>query len=171
MKYPSNCIAPLDIMDVVGRPRKTNITLPDKHVSTRSVYKVGGRATRPVIQLDQDGNRIGEYDSITSASLATGVDIWSIQKVCAGVKKCTSGGVRWEYADPSEVTPREIDYSRNRCIITQMDEKKNVIRTFMSYKEVDSTEGLSSRSVWRAAKQGTLYRGSYWTTQKRKAQA
>lgn len=44
----------------------------------------GKAIMKKVTQYDLDGNIIGEYDSITEASDATGIDGSSISKCCSG---------------------------------------------------------------------------------------
>lgn len=50
-----------------------------------------------VKQFDLYGNFIKEYETITQASIETGVNISKISAVCKG-KRNTSGGYIWEYA-------------------------------------------------------------------------
>lgn len=51
---------------------------------------------RPVIQLDLNGQKVAEYDSLKLADNSTGVDYRNIQAVCTGKRK-QSGGYRWAY--------------------------------------------------------------------------
>ena len=55
----------------------------------------GGR--KAVVQMSLDGQDLQSFDSLLSASKATGIDVGSIGNVCKG--KCkTAGGYRWRYA-------------------------------------------------------------------------
>nr|WP_276537499.1 zinc-ribbon domain-containing protein [Bacillus infantis] len=51
-----------------------------------------------VVQLDLNNNLLGEYSSMTSASICTGIDSKYISRVCSGQRR-TSGGFKWKYAD------------------------------------------------------------------------
>ena len=52
------------------------------------------KGTKPVIQLDKDGNIINEYDSMSQASEITGANINGIRSVCNGNAK-TAGKFYW----------------------------------------------------------------------------
>ena len=54
---------------------------------------------KAVVQMSLDGQDLQSFDSLLSASKATGIYVGSIGNVCRG--KCkTAGGYRWKYADP-----------------------------------------------------------------------
>ena len=59
---------------------------------------LAGCKTRPVIAYDREGNFIAQYDSLTEADAATGIDFRNIQAVCKGKRKI-AGGYVWQYAD------------------------------------------------------------------------
>lgn len=71
------------------KKRKTNDALP---CSTK------GRTGRRVRQLNDNGDIIGEYDSLTAASLSVGISIKSIRCAAIGEQK-HAAGYRWEYID------------------------------------------------------------------------
>ena len=50
-----------------------------------------------VIQMDLQGNEVARFDSLLSASKATGINFGTIGNVCRGKGK-TAGGYRWRYA-------------------------------------------------------------------------
>ena len=65
------------------------------HNDRATAHNVGKR--RKVVQMSFDGQDLQSFDSLLSASKATGIDVGSIGNVCKG--KCkTAGGYRWRYA-------------------------------------------------------------------------
>ena len=56
-----------------------------------------GKNSRPVIQLDKNGNAIKEYPSRIVAEQETGIDARHIGCVCSGARK-TAGGYKWKDA-------------------------------------------------------------------------
>lgn len=61
---------------------------------------------RPVNQLDEKGNVINTYPSITAAAEAMGCNIESIASCCKGKTK-TAYGYRWKYADEKKESRRK----------------------------------------------------------------
>ena len=57
-----------------------------------------GQNSKPVVQLDDDGNVIGEYISLNEAAEKLNIDASSISKCLHGVIK-KAGGYRWKYKD------------------------------------------------------------------------
>lgn len=61
-------------------------------------HKRNNKSSRPVEQLDLDGNVINEFPSYREAERQTGIA--GIDKVCAGSKyRKTAGGFKWRYKD------------------------------------------------------------------------
>lgn len=56
-------------------------------------------AGRAVIQMDDEGNVIKEFESVTSAAKEVGVDVKGIRSAASGIQK-HSGGFRWKYKEP-----------------------------------------------------------------------
>ena len=54
---------------------------------------------RAVIQMDDEGNVIKEFASVTSAAKEVGVDLKGIRSAASGIQK-HSGGFRWKYKEP-----------------------------------------------------------------------
>ena len=66
------------------------------HNEGATAHNVGKR--RKVVQMSLDGQDLQSFDSLLSASKATGIDVGSIGNVCKG--KCkTAGGYRWKYIE------------------------------------------------------------------------
>lgn len=63
---------------------------------TRNERMLVGRETKPVIQLDKDGNYIKRWSSMMDACREYGADISSMIRVCKGKQK-TCKGYKWEY--------------------------------------------------------------------------
>lgn len=59
--------------------------------------KKSGR--RAVIQMDDEGNVIKEFESVTIAAKEAGVDAKGIRSAASGIQK-HSGGFRWKYKEP-----------------------------------------------------------------------
>lgn len=53
---------------------------------------------RKLIQMDDDGNIVNIFDSLSDAIKNTGINSKSIRDCCNGVQK-HAGGFRWEYRD------------------------------------------------------------------------
>ena len=66
-----------------------------------SVVKTNNK--RAILQLDDDGNVIREFDSVTNASNEVGVNSKSIRDAAKGVQK-HAGGYAWKYKDECENT-------------------------------------------------------------------
>lgn len=165
MKYPRNCVAPIDYMDVCGGPKKTNTWIPPQHVSTRSVEPKGGKP-QPVAQLDMDGNIIAKFKSIANASIVTGVDQWSINKATKGKIK-SAGGTQWRMLGEDEVGDGSdmvsITRGMNGLLVVQMDEMRNRICVFASATAAANSIGADPKGVRRALKSGAMYHGFYWS--------
>lgn len=56
------------------------------------------KISKPILQLDLQGNFIKEFDSAKSASLELGIDSSCIGKCCKGKRK-TCGGFIWKYKE------------------------------------------------------------------------
>ena len=58
------------------------------------VRGVASRLARKVLQLDMMGGLVGKFNSVSDASLVTGVDKSSISRCCRG-SAMSAGGFRW----------------------------------------------------------------------------
>lgn len=65
---------------------------------TKPLTPIYGRNTKPVFQLDYDGNILCEYPSIKEASQFTGIPEQSISAACKKPQSVTER-YRWKYAD------------------------------------------------------------------------
>ena len=69
-----------------------------KHPSEESRKKMSKTRSKPVYQMDLQGNILQEFSSIKEASLQTKCDSSYIAKCCKG-KANTCGGFKWEYKE------------------------------------------------------------------------
>lgn len=67
---------------------------------TRNERMSATKQTKPVLQLDTDGNVLAEFSGIKKAGLETGVNRNSIRDVIQGKRK-TAGGFKWKYKEVS----------------------------------------------------------------------
>lgn len=106
------------------------------------------RAQR-VKQFDLDGNFIQEYETITQASLDTGVSISKISAVCKGNRK-TSGGYIWKYATSKVLVNKrktEIKYN-GPCStpIIQYDKNGIFLKEYPSIAEAVRVNSYNERT-------------------------
>ena len=66
-----------------------------KHLSIDTIEKIIETQGSPVQQFDLNNNMISEYKSQKRASILTGIDCGSINRVCNGRSK-TAGGFIWK---------------------------------------------------------------------------
>ena len=73
------------------------MTLTDNNrYGTRSL-RVALAKSRPVLQLDRQGNVVSRFPSAKEAARQTGIVRSGISEVCRGIRK-TAGGYVWKYA-------------------------------------------------------------------------
>lgn len=92
-----------------------------------------------VKQYDINGKFIAEYETITQASQATGVDFSKISAVCKGKRK-TSGGYVWKYSnDKHIVLKRENKYDpskdKSAKAVIQYNKEGNVVAEYYSVND------------------------------------
>lgn len=80
--------------------RYSDVELTTEHLSWCNETSSRPTTRRAVFQYSNDGNLIRRYDSISAASLATGISSGNISVCCSGNgKQKTAGGYIWRYAD------------------------------------------------------------------------
>lgn len=106
-----------------------------------------------VKQYDLSGNFINEFDTLTQASIETGVNISKICAVCKGRRK-TAGGYRWEYTNDKHQTCSRENYVYNpenyktSKPILQFDLDGNFIREYHSSGEAArENPNMSQRGI------------------------
>lgn len=84
----------------IGKANKERILSDEKLYAEICVRckQNGLSRSRPVVQLDRNGNYIAEYESGKSASRETGIADGNIQRCCKG-SISTAGGYKWLYAN------------------------------------------------------------------------
>lgn len=105
-----------------------------------------------VRQYDLDGNFINEFDTLTQATIKTGVNTSKICAVCKGRRK-TAGGYRWAYAnDKHQTSSRKnyvytpANYKTSKPVI-QYDLDGNVVSEYHSVNDVVRNNPNMNRSA------------------------
>ena len=74
--------------------------IQNEHHGTKIKRGAQNHDRKAVEALDEHGNVVGAYDSITDAAKAIGINISTIWKVCKKIGNCkTAGGYRWRYKE------------------------------------------------------------------------
>lgn len=66
-----------------------------------SEFNIGGKAVRPVLSIDCDGN-VRSFDSVTHAAVQCGLTVSGIVHAAAGTKDY-AGAYRWKYAEQAQL--------------------------------------------------------------------
>lgn len=111
---------------------------------------------RPVIQYDLNGNIIHYYDSIQSASTATGILPESIGKCCKGQSKQSNGYVFLYHNQNFS----HLSYNNVRPV-NCYDLDDNFIKTFVSIREASMSVGKSESGVADCCKKEQKTCGGY----------
>lgn len=112
-----------------------------------------------VNQYDLNGLFIATYDSANQASVATGIDHWSICACCRGKYK-HAGNYQWKYAD-SEKLIQPITVRTNFAVL-QIDKTTNkVIQEFSSIKEASQFTKVASSTICNVCKGKGKTAGGY----------
>lgn len=72
------------------------LTLTDAEREAKSKAQIGKHKTKPVIQLDMDGNYIAEWTGAYSAYRSLGISFKDISSNCRGIRK-SAGGYKWKF--------------------------------------------------------------------------
>lgn len=92
-------LKPLDIMDVVGWPKKSCIPKVEekvmKVVKVKKVCKKRGKYRQPVYKYSLNGDFLARYDSLKDAAFEENIDFRLISRVTRGIGK-TAGGFVWK---------------------------------------------------------------------------
>ena len=59
--------------------------------------RVSKTLSKPIEQLDKNGNKISSFESVREASLATGIHIMNIKSCLAHKNRTYAGGYKWRY--------------------------------------------------------------------------
>ncbi|MFA5355766.1 MAG: NUMOD1 domain-containing DNA-binding protein [Candidatus Paceibacterota bacterium] len=111
---------------------------------------------KAVIQLDKEGNMVGEFASISAAAKKYNLNDSSISSVCRGVRKSAAGFI-WCYknevdrpTEPPKRKPRKV--RKDRKAVLQLDKDGNIVAEFPSIYEAAHTCGLHSSAIFRVCK-------------------
>ena len=106
------------------------------------------RAQR-VRQYDLNGNFVKEYETVTQASIDTGINFSKISAVARGKRK-TSGGYIWKYVNDKHITnkvsKRTIHDSPCSIPILQFDKSGNFIGEYKSIAEAVRQNNYNDRT-------------------------
>lgn len=132
--------------------RKDNV----KHASETGR---GFSRSRPVYQMDMNGNIIREFKSIKQASDETGIHNRSINPVCQG-KRHQAGGYRWRYVSDDNWQPQD---NRRSKRVEQLTTNDKFIHLFKDANEAAKEVGCSAASI-RSACVGSIktLKGYHW---------
>lgn len=127
---------------------------------------------KPIVQLDDNLNKLNEYESIKLAEEATGLKLEGISR--AMKRNLRIGGYKWVYKEiyDSGEYLNIPDVKHNNKFVLQIDLEGNIINRFNSLKEAEAY-GFSMRnelglkktskgSIRRAVKDGSTYLDFYW---------
>lgn len=118
-----------------------------------------------IVQVDLDGNYIETFDSVTDASLKSGVGRCNISSCLAG-KYHSSGGYIWVYE--SEYCPSNNYSLEPKTIkggIYQLDDSGEIINWFPNCSDACRKLGFDinvHKEIHKASQTGNRCRGYYW---------
>ena len=118
----------------------------------RKLRESAKKFRKKVAQYDFDGNLIGVYDSLTSASEQTGLSDSTIGMVCNG-KRQSGGGYYWLYVDGHvidnvaiQVDKDKIDATKPKRVI-QLTKDNEVVREFDSISDASKKTDVVLSSI------------------------
>ncbi len=115
-----------------------------------------------VAQYDENDNLIAEYNSLTEASIKTGIHYTVIGKVCDPtlIHYKTAGGFKWKYLDnfekPKRVSTKHSEEAKERMReaakknfkkVVQMDLEGNTLRVFENADEAAEFVGVKKHTL------------------------
>ena len=106
-----------------------------------------GKGTKKVSQYELDGTFIKTWDSLTSASDNTDVQISDISMCCKNKRKHIAGGYQWRFSDGTEnnIEPYVKDISRHK--VAQCDDNDNILHIWNSLKEIKETLEINTNNI------------------------
>ena len=113
----------------------------------RNSEKVKARQ-KPVLQIDEAGNVVKRYESLTQAARENGVTKQAIRAVCTGLCN-TACGFRWSYEnedmqkDAAKVVAQRTDRKTVGLPVIQLDLDGNEIARFNSTVDASKKTGLT----------------------------
>ncbi len=115
-----------------------------------SVHVLGNKRTnqKAVCQVAHNGTLIAEFDSITMAHNATGINGSTISFACNGRTK-TAGGFMWTYKEDYKGEPITTDIPNTKPV-QQCDLLGNVIQEFSSVKGAAEFVGAHAQNISNA---------------------
>ena len=114
-----------------------------KHISESCT----GKGTKKVSQYELDGTFIKTWNSLTSASDNTDVQISDISMCCKNKRKHIAGGYQWRFSDGTEnnIEPYVKDISRHK--VAQCDDNDNILHIWNSLKEIKETLKINTNNI------------------------
>jgi group I intron endonuclease len=115
---------------------------------------------KQVVQLDMRGNFIAEYDSIKSASKATGVCDTGIISCCNGTYQY-SGGFLWKYKENYNPCNQYVYINTRLHPVVQFDLYGNIIGEYVSVKDAKQKTGIPSSNISRCCSHNAKTAGGF----------
>jgi len=115
---------------------------------------------RPVVQADEHGNKIAEFEKITDAADETGINGSTITSCCKGIAR-TAGGYAWYYKE-NFVGQKLRPIKTGAKKVHQYDLEGNFIREFESSVKAAESVGLSPSSMPSILKGEKKSKGYIW---------
>ena len=129
-----------------------DVKLRAKADERRAERKSKPSSKKAVVQLSLDGEVLGEFESILSASKATGCFDTGIHDVCAG-KQDTTNGYRWVFKDESlrakaelVATERHKRACKNKAVV-QFDRDGNYVAEYPSLSDAANATGFAISNI------------------------
>lgn len=120
---------------------------------------------RPVLQYDMQGIFVQEYSSANQASLATGIDHWSICACCRSEYK-HAGNFQWKYMDSDKII--SVNTKRTDFTVLQIDKDTDeIINEFNSIASAEKITGVSKATICKVCNgKGKTAGGFKWKYKK-----
>lgn len=120
-----------------------------------------------VLQYDDDGKIIAEFESVTDASEKTGIGYYSIRDVIRGRQK-HAGGYGFIYkkdysGDKNDLISRSTNMrpAMAPVPVLQCDDDGNIVNEFESISQAERETGASSTCIYKALKGEQQHAGGY----------
>lgn len=140
----------------------------EKYLTENNIrVKHTSRINKEVLQYNDDGEIIAEFESVTDASKKTGIGYYSIYDVILGKQK-HAGGYGFIYkkdyfGNKSDLISRSTN--RRPAMVSvpvlQCDDDENVINEFESISQAQRKTSVSSTCIYKALKGKQKYAGGY----------
>lgn len=117
---------------------------------------------RKVYQFRLDGTFVAQYESLSNASLSTGISLSSISQCCNGLSQYShAGGFIWSYE--KTVKPYTKPQLKHYHRIAQYNTNGNLIRMFANVIEASEIVGVKKKGIQKCCRrEAKTYMGYIW---------